>query len=424
MSMTTEELCAELACPPETPAGGLLAAWERRRAELDAALEDVSHPRPVKLRLREERRRLDEAESLAAGLKRAAEAESLLEEFRRESAKDRPGPAVLRLCLERAQPLIAAIGDDALRFAAEKRLALCADELEAVARRPPPPALRATAAAPEPGSSAGEPEPGPSEPGRRPSEPRRRPCEPGHGPCEPRRGSDDPRHASGGILELVPVPSGETLRNPRPRYRIIAKDTFVLGRQSTCDLVARYALDTEENRHRLSTISRRHTTLFARGGQLFVADGADGSTPSRNGTVIDEQRVAGPLPLNFAQERRFILGQFGFEVRVQYFPEGFVRFLPPPAADRSVLPVWLLSAATVGASPTAALRLDAAYPPLVARILCRNNTRGASFFLEVQKSPPSHVSLNGAPCPPGATVALQSSQLLQLGNAIFTVSLS
>ncbi|HZZ59060.1 MAG TPA: FHA domain-containing protein [Opitutaceae bacterium] len=408
--MTTEELCAELACPPETPAGGLLAAWERRRAELDAALEDGSHPRPVKLRLREERRRLDEAESLAAGLKRAAEAESLLEEFRRESAKDRPGTAVLRLCLERAQPLIAAIGDDALRFAAEKRLALCADELDAAARRPPPPPPRAAAAAADPRSSSGEAEPGP--------------CEPGRGRSEPRRASDEPRHGSGGILELVPVPSGETLRNPRPRYRIIVKDTFVLGRQSTCDCVARYALDTEENRHRLSTISRRHTTLFARGGQLFVADGADESTPSRNGTVIDEQRVAGPLPLNFAQERRFVLGQFGYEIRVQYFPEGFVRFLPPPAADRSVLPIWLLSAATVGASPTAALRLDAAYPPLVARILCRNNTGGVSFFLEVPKNVPSHVSINGSSSPPGATVALQTAQLLQLGNAAFTVCLS
>lgn len=404
MSMTTEELCAELACPPETPAGGLLAAWERRRAELDAALQE-SHPRPVKLRIREELRRLEEADALAAGLKRAAEAEALFGEFRKEGAKAAPSPAVLRLCLEKARALIASIEDPALRFACERQGAECEDQLETLAARRD--ADRAAAAEAE--AAAGEPA------GLAAVVAEAREAAPGAAPAAP---------AGGRVLELVPVLTGDTLRNPAPRYRIVARDTFSIGRLNTADFVARYALDTEENRHRLSTISRIHTTLFSRGGQIHVLDGADENRPSRNGTVIDEQRIAGPLPLNFAKERRFTLGQFGYEIRVQYFAEGFVRFLPPPPADRSVLPLWLLSSATVGASPTAALRLDATYPPLVARILCRNNTRGANFFLEVQKNHVSHVAVNGASCAPGSTVALQNAQLLQLGNVAFTIALS
>lgn len=387
--MTGEELCGVLQVPAETPATELLSAWERRRAEIAAALDRNDQAKPVKLRLREELRRLDEGAEVAQQLRIAAEAEHYLREAEAEAAKGGPPVAVVRLYLDKARPLVAEIPRGLGRFALEKRMA----RIEA-----------STAGAVNPPTAPEPPPVVPPLPGR--------------------------------VLELSPCPVNGTLRGGTPTVRFIARQQFTIGRAAAADFVARHWPESEENRQRTNTISRINATFLVRGRQICIQDGRsldDGTTRrSRNGTWVDERRIGAPVALNFAKERRIKLGQFSFQVSALHIAAAAIDGdLPLPAAEpplgclrvRSVgeaaaqVSVWLLSDATLGSGPGSAVALDPGLPAIAARV----HHRAGGFWLQVPTGAKSVLSLDGRRRAAGDVLALKAEHELRLGDYVYTV---
>jgi hypothetical protein len=361
--MTRRELCEELQAPAETPPGPLAAAWERRRSDLLAAASADGNAKPVKMRLRRELSRLDEGAAIARQLRVAADIARYLDDAEAEWAGPAPRRSVIRLCLDRARPLFADLADPELRYDWEKRLAA---EDERLAAEPPAP----------------------------------------RGP------------ALGTVLDLIPARP----RAAQPAVRMVARPTFTLGRQAAADLTTRFGPETEENRRRTSTISRINTTLFMRGGQIYAQDGGiepDGNRrPSRNGTVADDQRLTGEIPLGFDREHRLKLGQYFFEVSAVRL-EGCARFLPVSSPAAPIAGVWVFSEATLGSSADAAVVLECRVPPVAARIQYRD----AEFWLSVAQGGDGVVTLDRRSCAAGEVVPLQAAHELRVGDALYTLQL-
>jgi len=376
--MTWPELCGVLEVPLETPPGELLAAWDRRRSEIGAALTGGGQAKPVKMRLRDELRNLEAAADIAPALRQAAEIDGYLAEFAAEAAKPAPIRGVLQLCLERARAILPDLAVRDIRFACEKRLAEASERLAA-----------ATAA---------------------------------------------PTGAPGSILELAALPSPATPRRPPALIRLVARPHFTLGRSEESSFPARFQPETEETRQRTSTISRINTTLFLRGQQIWVQDGQlcpDGAVrPSLNGTLLDNRPLARAAPLNLAGESRLQLGQYGYDVRAVWLPPaapagpamqpagppappkqpgGCIRFTA--AAGSSVTAIWILTDAAFGSGPGVAIRLDRSLPAMAWRFhLWRDR-----FWLEAPRAPSGVLNLDGRPRAAGEILELQPPHELNLG---------
>jgi hypothetical protein len=359
--MTRLELCEELRAPAETPPGPLAAAWEQRRLDLLAAASADGNARPVKMRLRRELSRLDEAAAIARQLRVAGEIGRYLDDVDAEWASPAPRRSVMRLCIDKARPLLADLVDPELHYEWEKRMAAAAERLAA----------------------------------------------------EPPRGP-----APGTVLELIPASPDMML----PAVRLVARPTFTLGRQAGADLTTRFGPETEENRRKTSTISRINTTLFVRAGQIYAQDGGmepDGTRrPSLNGTLADDQRLTGAVPLDFTREHHLKLGQFLFEVSAVRLG-GCARFLPVSSPAAPIAGVWLFSEATLGSSLDAAVVLECGAPPLAARIQYRDT----GFWLSVPHDGESVVTLDRQRREAGEAVPLQAAHELEVGDAKFILQL-
>jgi hypothetical protein len=223
---------------------------------------------------------------------------------------------------------------------------------------------------------------------------------------------------------------------------MVARPHFTLGRLESADYPVRYLPETEDNRRKTSTISRINATLFLRGRQIWVQDGQmaeDGSSqPSRNGTVVDDERLLrAAAPLDLSTDRRIRLGQFGFEVRAVWLPPGAprgsgaqpaapsggpggcIRFFPPPPEAASVILIWILSSAGLGSGPGAAIRLGQSFPAIAARI----HHGSGRFWLETPPAPKSVLSLDGRPLAAGEFVSLQAAHQLRLGPLKYSLRL-
>jgi hypothetical protein len=360
--MTRQELCDELQAPGDSPPGPLLAAWERRRCELAAAAAADGNAKPVKLRLQRQLGRLDEGAAIAGQLRIAANIARYMAELEAERAKPAPRRAVIRLCLDKARPLLAGLADADLLFEWEKRLE---EEEERLAASP----VRAAPLA-------------------------------------------------GTVLELIPLGSDGRI----PTVRFVARPCFTLGRQTGADLPTRFGPETAENRQKTSTISRVNATLFQRGQQICVVDGrmeSDGTArASRNGTLVDDRCVTEAIPLDFQREHRFKLGQFFFEVSAVRL-EGCVRLVPVTQPTAPIAGAWLFSEATLGSSPDAAVVLAGSLPPIAARIQYREG----GFWLAVPPSLGSAVALDRAVRSAGEIVPLQGAHELMLGDIGFRLQI-
>src|ERR1017187_236944 len=133
--MSIEELGAHPQAPVDTAPGELVAAWERRRSGLAAALAQGGNAKPVKLRLQQELRRCEEGAGVVAQLRVAADIARYLAELEAERGKPAPARATLRLCLDKAKPLLNELPEGELRFEWEKRWASAE---ESVAAKQPP----------------------------------------------------------------------------------------------------------------------------------------------------------------------------------------------------------------------------------------------------------------------------------------------
>jgi hypothetical protein len=403
--MSPEELCAQLQAPVDTAPGELVAAWERRRADLAAALAQGENAKPVKLRLQQELRRCEEGAGVVAQLRVAADVAKYLAELEAERAKPAPARAMLRLCLDKARPLLNELPEGELRFGWEKRWASAEESL--AAKQPP------LAVVPRPEAPTGA--------------------------------------GAGTILELRPLEIEGTLRRSAPTVRIVARTHFTLGRKGSADFTTQFWPESEENRQKTSTISRINTTLFLRGRQVCIQDGQIGddgaAIPSKNGTIVDDQRIGAATVLNFAKERRLKLGQCLFEVRALQFPatsaespwterpnpascarqtpalpdrpSGCIRFWPASLRHAPVIGIWIFSEVALGSGAGAAVMLDRSLPAVAGRI----HYFDGGFWLGVPDDGKSVVTLDRRRRSAGDIVPLQAGHELRLGEIGFDVNL-
>lgn len=120
--MTREELCDLLVLPGSTPAAELAQARTRRAVEIQDLLRQDDLPKPVKIKLQQERAMLESADGLGAELEIIGRIEAFFAEIAAELAKPGPVRGVVRLCLGRLKPLILEVKDEATRFGYEKQL--------------------------------------------------------------------------------------------------------------------------------------------------------------------------------------------------------------------------------------------------------------------------------------------------------------
>ncbi len=405
--MRREEFCAQLKAPVDTAPGELVAAWERRCSELAAALTREANAKPVKLRLQQELRRCEEGAAVAAQLRVAAQIARCLAEMEAERAKPAPARAALRLCLDKAKPLLHELPEGELRFEWEKRWASAEESL---------------AASQQPGAVSPRPEAPPAA-----------------------------RGGMGIVLELRPLEIAGTLRRLAPTVRIVARPRFTLGRKGSADFTTQFWPESAENRQKTSTISRINTTLFLRGSQVCVQDGQIGedgaAIPSKNGTIVDDQRIGAATILNFAKERRLKLGQCFFEVRALQFPamvaespwterpktasstrpepappdrpSGCIRFWPARLPPVPIFVIWIFSEIALGSGATAAVMLDRSLPAVAGRI----HYFDGGFWLKVPDDGKSVVTLDRRPRSAGDIVPLQTVHELRFGEIGFDVRL-
>jgi hypothetical protein len=405
--MSREELCAQLQAPSDAAPGELVAAWEKRRSDLVAALAQVGNARPVKLRLQQELRRCEEGAGVAAHLRVAAQIARYLAEFEPEGATPAPARVSLRLCLDKAKALLNGLPEGELRFEWEKRWASAEESL--AAKQPP----FAVAPGPEAPIATGA--------------------------------------GAGTVLELRPLEIEGTLRRSAPMVRIVARTHFTLGRKASANFTTRFWPESEENRQKTSTISRINTTLFFRGRQVCIQDGQIGedgaAIPSRNGTIVDDQRIGAATVLNFAKERRLKLGQCLFEVRALQFqatsaespwaerpnpvpcvpqapappdrPSGCIRFWPAGLRHAPLIGIWIFSELALGSGAVAAVMLDHPLPAVAGRI----HYFDGGFWLGVPDDGKSVVTLDGRRRSAGDVVPLQACHELRLGEIGFEVKL-
>lgn len=405
--MSLEELCAQLQAPVDTAPGALVAAWESRRSDLTAALAQGGNAKPVKLRLQQELRRSEEGAGVVAQLRVAAHIARYLAELEAERAKPAPARATLRLCLDKAKPLLNELPEGELRFEWEKRWTSAEESL--AAKQPP------LAAVPRPEA----------------------PTATGAG--------------AGTILELRPLEIEGTLRRSAPTVRIVARTHFTLGRKASADFTTQFWPESEENRQKTSTISRINTTLFFRGRQVCIQDGQIGedgaAIPSTNGTIVDDQRIGAATVLNFAKERRLKLGQCLFEVRALQFPatsaespwterpnpasyvrqtpalpdrpSGCIRFWPVSLRHAPVIGIWIFSEVALGSGAGAAVMLDRSLPAVAGRI----HYFDGGFWLGVPDDGKSVVTLDWRRRSAGDIVPLQAGHELHFAEIGFGVKL-
>jgi hypothetical protein len=396
--MNREELCEQLKAPADTAPGELVAAWEKRRSDLATALAQEGNAKPVKLRLQQELRRCEEGAGVAAQLRVAAEVARYLAELEAERARPAPSRAALRLCLDKAKALLKELPEGELRFEWERRSASAEESLAAFPR-------------PEAPTGAG----------------------------------------AGTVLELRPLGIEGTLRRIAPTVRIVARTHFTLGRKGSADLTTQFWPESEENRQKTSTISRINTTLFLRGRQICIQDGQIGedgaAIPSKNGTIVDDQRIGAATVLNFAKERRLKLGQCLFEVRALQLPatsaespwaerpqtapsvrqapglpdrpSGCIRFRPANLSPAPMFGIWIFSEVVLGSGAGAAVTLDRSLPAVAGRIQYFDG----GFWLEVPDDGKSVVTLDRRRRSAGDIVPLQSGHELRLGEVGFEVKL-
>lgn len=404
--MTREEFCAQLQAPVGAAPGELVAAWEKRRGDLAAALMQGGNAKPVKLRLQQELRRCEEGAGLAAQLCVAAGIARCLAETEAERAKPAPARAALRLCLDKAKALLSELPEGELRLEWEKRWASAEEGLPA--SRPP------LAVVPRPEAPAGA--------------------------------------GAGTVLELRPLGIEGTLRRLAPTVRIVARTRFTLGRKAGADFTTQFWPESEKNRQKTGTISRINTTLFFQGRQVFIQDGQIGedgtAIPSKNGTIVDDQRIAAATVLNFAKERRFKLGQYFFEVRALQFPatpagspwterpkatssvrqepapperpSGCIRFWPAILPPAPIIGIWIFSEMALGSGAGAAVMLDRSLPAVAGRIQYFDG----GFWLEVPDDRKSVVTLDRRRRSAGDIVPLHDIHELRLGEIGFDLKLS
>ncbi len=394
--MTGEELCGLLGLAPETPPAEVIQARARRLAEIDFALREEDLPKPVKLKLHQERGVLEPVHDLIAELEVVSRVEAYLVEIAAEFAKPNAGRGVIRLCLGKLKPLVPEVKDEATRFGFEKQVI----EIEERIGRLVEPAERSPVAGgpreriegyfAEIATEQGKPDPGrgvirlclgklkplvdeiTDEAARYGYEKRlvqieermglrvstapffyakdRPPpavkpegggLEPGPAvraaPQSPPPAESTPGPARGTLLELSPMRGEGTLRQSGPPIHFVARPRFVLGRRrASVDFAATFLPENDENRRKNETISRINTTFFVKDSQIWVQDGelqADGKVkPSTNGTIVDGQQITVAKALSFTKERRLKVGQHNYELAVLQLPAAAPEGPPLAAA--------------------------------------------------------------------------------------------
>jgi len=218
------------------------------------------------------------------------------------------------------------------------------------------------------------------------------------------------------------------------------------------DFVAAFLPENPENRQKTEMISRVNTTLFLKGNQIMLQDGEmteEGKfKASTNGTILDGQTVAEPVPVNFTKERRIRLGQSGYELTVLQLPAvspggpltpptatlstqptlvlsqrplGCLRFRPVSCRDVRVAAVWMFSEAAVGSDPHSAVVLNVPGVPLLA---ARFHHWKDGFWLEVPVEGKSVITLDGRQRAAGDVVPLQPLHQLRIGDLSYELRVS
>jgi hypothetical protein len=238
-------------------------------------------------------------------------------------------------------------------------------------------------------------------------------------------------------LEALGTPTA----SPHQEIRLVGKPSFNLGRlREESDFLLWFWPRNQIHDTKTRRISKKHCTLTAKGGKLYVENVAAASL-----TTFDGQEVTGAegVPL----ERRGILNLSGiYFLDVTRFPSahpqgptianleawrgtkstppsigsGSVRFM---AVTPHVLPQnssWLLSDATFGTSRInpVILKLDG-----LAEIQGRFHHYRGGFWVE-NVAGNSAVMVNGEILPAGSIAPLVDGQVLQLGGSRFSVTVS
>jgi hypothetical protein len=241
---------------------------------------------------------------------------------------------------------------------------------------------------------------------------------------------------AGLMLKLEPV---ETTPNRRPDVRLVARDSFSLGRsREETDFVTWFWPRNETNDHKTRRISKKHCVFELKGAKIFLRDnGTSGHT------MFEGQLVSAPEGEPF--ERRGILSLAGtYAIDVTPFPSnspdgpailnlrnwtgakapaipalgGCVRFLP---MSKQVLPqnsCWLLTDGAFGTSRANPVILELKG---LAEIQGRFHFFLGGFWLENSVGNEA-VSVNGFKLQPGYVIPLVSGQQVKLGEAVFRVT--
>ena len=508
-AMTRQELCELLGMPPEASASDLLKTRTARLAAINDQLQSEGMPKPVKIMLNRELADLKAAATgeLVSQLEQVGRAETLLAGIDDEMAKSGWTRGVVELLCRKLEPLVPAIPEEDERLKFEKRLVEIAEKIKTVVPPPPPPVEPRAAAAgstpPQPHDvparlesyfseiSAERGKPVPSRGVVRlwlqkigtlleqlPDDAAHLACEkrvveieywldgsqppwPKAGKVEPPRTQPAPdkppqKPVPGTLLQLLPKAADGTLRSTGSPIHFVVRPRFILGRHRLkADFVTRFLPANPANDQKTETISRVNTTLLVKGSLLWVHDGEimpDGKIKPSAGTMVDGQALTTtPLQLNFAKERRFKLGQSGFELSALHLPAvapegpvgsvkavddtdasqatvvlpsrpfGCMRFRGVSSREVDIHAVWLFSDATIGADPGCAVTLDGAGLPAVA-LHIHHWEQG--FWLVVPDRGKSKVLIDGKPLASGEVCALQGAHQLILGTMHYELKVS
>ena len=241
---------------------------------------------------------------------------------------------------------------------------------------------------------------------------------------------------TGVVLKLEPV---ETTPNRRPDLRLVARDSFSLGRsREETDFVTWFWPRNETNDHKTKRISKKHCTFELKGAKIFLRDnGTSGHTQ------FDGQLLNAPEGEPF--ERRGILSLAGtYAIDVTPFPSnnpdgpvilnlrnwsgakapaipalgGCVRFLP---MSKQVLPqssCWLLTDGAFGTSRANPMILELKG---LAEIQGRFHFYLGGFWLENSVGNEA-VSVNNFKLQPGYVIPLVTGQQVKLGEGVYRVN--
>jgi hypothetical protein len=241
---------------------------------------------------------------------------------------------------------------------------------------------------------------------------------------------------AGLLLKLEPV---ETTPNRRPDLRLVARDSFSLGRsREETDFVTWFWPRSETNDHKTRRISKKHCVFELKGAKIFLRDnGTSGHTMFEGQTLKEESGE--PF------ERRGILSLAGtYAIDVTPFPSncpdgpailnlrnwsgakapvipplgGCVRFLP---MSKQVLPqcsCWLLTDGAFGTSRANPVILELKG---LAEIQGRFHFFLGGFWLENSVGNEA-VSVNGFKLQPGYIIPLLTGQQVKLGEGVYRVT--